>query len=156
MRKLPGFAGYKDREQRRQADKIQRDFIADALTRERERLGDVGNILMSHGGGLRYLADVDRVRNVFDRVIERIRHASYGYAGFFDAIRIEEQELDRVYEFDLTMIGQIAAIGEAIGALGAAADGGGDFGERLRNVEGYIKNLDRQLDERTRVMMGVN
>ena len=155
MRKIPGFAGYKDREERRQADKIQRDFMADSLTRERERLSDVGSILMSHGG-LRYLADVDRVRNVFDRVIERIRHATYGYGGFFDAIRINEQELDRVYEYDLTMFHQVAAIGEAITALGAAADGQADIADRLRNVEGYVKNLDRQLDERSRVMMGVN
>ncbi|NDD29536.1 MAG: hypothetical protein EB084_14845 [Proteobacteria bacterium] len=156
MRKIPGFAGYKDREQRRQADQIQRTFMADALTRERDRLSDVGSILMSHGG-LAQLPAIDRVRNVFDKVIDRIRHATHGYSGFYDAIRINEAELDRVYEFDLSMLSDIAAAGEAITALGAAAEQqSADFAERLRGIEGGIKGLDQKLDNRTRVMMGVN
>jgi hypothetical protein len=156
MRKIPGFAGYKDREQRRQADQIQRSHMAEALTRERGRLTDVGAILMRHGG-LALLPDLDRVGNQFDRVIERIRHASQGYAGFYDAIRINEAELDRVYEYDLQMLNDIGAVGEAITAFGASAEGGApDVGERLRAIEAYVKGLDQKLDNRTRVMQGVN
>lgn len=156
MRKIPGFAGYKDREQRRQADQIQRGFMADSLTRERDRLDEVGSILMAHGG-LRLMADVDRVRNQFDRVIERIRHSTHGYAGFYDAIRINEAELDRVYEHDLGMLADIAAIGEANTALGAAAENPGPvLSERLRDLEGYVKTLDQKLDNRTKTMMGVS
>lgn len=155
MRHIPGFGGYKDREQRRQADQIQRAFMADGLTRERERLADVANILMS-GGGLPYIADIDRVRNQFDRVIDRVRHASQGYAGFFDAVRINEAELDRVYEYDLGMVGDIASIGENITALGATAERHEGFPDRLRMLEGQVKALDQKLDNRTKTMMGVS
>lgn len=156
MRKIPGFAGYKDREQRRQADQIQRTFIADALMRERDRLTDVGKVLMAHGG-LALLPDVDRVSGVFDKVVDRIRHATHGYSGFFDAVRINEAELDRVYEYDVAMMSDVAAVSEAITALGAAAETqAAELGERLRAVEGYVKGLDQKLDNRTRVMMGVS
>lgn len=155
-RKIPGFSGYKDREQRRQADQLQRAYIADSLTRERERLSDVGKVLMAHGG-LAMLPDIDRVRNVFDKVIDRIRHATHGYSGFFDAIRIDEVELDRVYAYDVSMINDVGAVGESITALAASAEEASDAtGERLRAVEGYVKTLDQKLDNRTRVMMGVS
>lgn len=156
MRYVPGFSGYKDREERRQADQIQRSFMAESLTRERNRLSDVGSILMAHGG-LRLLPDVDRIKNQFDRVIERVRHASQGYAGFYDAIRINEAELDRMYEFDLALLADISAIGEANTALGAAAENAGpEVTDRLHAIEGYVKTLDQKLDNRTRTMMGVS
>ena len=156
MRKIPGFAGYKDREQRRQADQIQRTFIADALSRERDRLTDVGKVLMAHGG-LALLTDIDRVSGLFDKVADRVRHATHGYSGFFDAVRIVEADLDRVYEYDLSMLQELSAVSEAITALGAAAEAGGsEAGQRLRAVEGYAKSLDQKIDNRTRVMMGVS
>ncbi|MBM3464922.1 MAG: hypothetical protein FJX76_22720 [Armatimonadetes bacterium] len=155
MRKIPGFSGYKDREQRRQADEIQRRFLADALTRERERLSDVGNILLSNGG-LQLMDDLDRVRTQFSGVIDRIRHAPQGYAGFFDAIRINEAELDRVYEYDLGMVSEVASIGEGISALANAAQTGEAFGDRLRATEAQIKALNQKLDERSKTMMGVS
>jgi len=154
MRKIPGFAGYKDREQRRQADQIQRAFMADALTRERERIADAANALMS-SGGISLLGEVDRVRNVFDKVIERIRHATYGSAGFFDAIRINEAELDRVYEYDLGMLADIASIGEGVTRSIATAESGDGFREALKALEAQLRDLDKKLDERTKTMMGV-
>lgn len=155
MRKIPGFAGYKDREQRRQADQIQRGFMADALTKERERMAEAADVLMN-SGGLSYLDDVDKVRNVFDKVIERIRHATYGSAGFFDAIRINEAELDRVYEYDLGMHSDIAAIGEGVTRLIAAAESQDGFSAALKALETQVRDLDKKLDDRTKTMMGVS
>jgi len=36
--------------------------------------------------------------------IDRVRTASYGYAGIFDAIKIKEDELAKVYEYDAGLL----------------------------------------------------
>jgi hypothetical protein len=157
MRKIPGFAGYKDREERRQADQIQRNFLADSLTRERGKLDDTGNALLSHGG-LQHIEHLDQLRTRLDKVIDRVRHAVQGCGGFFDAIRINEAELDRVYEYDLSLLHGLGSFTEANAALAAAADVDGtpDFAARLKDVERLVTALDQKLDDRTKTMQGVS
>jgi hypothetical protein len=154
MRKLPGFAGYKDREERRQADQMQRTHIADSLAQERGRLGDVASQWMQ-SGSIQGLSAIDRLQSLLDRVTDRIRHAAQGYGAFFDAVRIDEAALDRVYEFDLGLLNDVASIGEAITALAHAVQVHEGIPERLAAVESQIKAVDQKLDSRTRVMQGV-
>jgi hypothetical protein len=37
-------------------------------------------------------------------LIDRIRNATYGYAGLFDAIKVDEAALDALYDFDQSML----------------------------------------------------
>ena len=155
MRKIPGFAGYKDREERRQADQMQRAHVADSLARERDRIASVAQQQMS-SGSLQGLDALDKVQGLCDRVIDRIRHAAQGYGAFFDAVRIDVEALDRVYEHDLGLLTDVAAVSEAITALATAAQSQEPLGPRLAAVESQLRQLDQKLDNRTRVMQGVN
>ncbi len=51
---------------------------------------------------------MDRLIAKFDRVSEKINHAFYGYSGFFDAVKIREDRLDRLIKFDSDLIGSIS------------------------------------------------
>jgi hypothetical protein len=46
--------------------------------------------------------------------IDRLRTAAYGYAGFFDAIKIKQEELSSIYQYDLQMLNLEAEINRAI------------------------------------------
>jgi hypothetical protein len=35
-----------------------------------------------------------------DRITEKVNHASYGYSGFFDIVKIKEENLDSMIAFD--------------------------------------------------------
>lgn len=155
MRKIPGFAGYKDREERRQADQMQREHIANSLAQERNRLGEVAQAMLA-SGGIQGLSSVDHLQGLLDRVTDRIRHAVQGYGAFFDAVRIDEAALDRVYAFDLGLLSEVAGLGEAITALAGAVQSHEGVAGRLAALESQIKNLDHKLDSRTQVMQGVN
>ena len=39
-----------------------------------------------------------------------IRHASYGYSGFFDQVKIQEAEFDRIYQYDLSLVTDVEAL----------------------------------------------
>ncbi|HLB68317.1 MAG TPA: hypothetical protein VJN63_07625 [Thermoplasmata archaeon] len=52
----------------------------------------------------------------------RVRHAEQGYSGFSPAIRIEEDALDRLYEYDYAMIEGLDRAAGNVPALRAAAE----------------------------------
>jgi phage-related minor tail protein len=51
---------------------------------------------------------MDRLVAHFDRVSERVNHASYGYSGFFDTVKIKEDDLDRMIDFDNQLVDSAA------------------------------------------------
>jgi hypothetical protein len=155
MSKIPGFEGYQNREQARNADKIQRIFMAKSLREEKSRLQNTAGMLL-RSGNLSLMTEIDRITKLFDKVSDRIEHAEYGYAGLFASVKVNEQELDNIYEFDLGMLDDIAGITEAVTALeGSMSMENVSPEKKLREVEQKIIQLDRKVDERHRILKGV-
>ena len=48
--------------------------------------------------------DLEKAALKLRTFIDKIRRASYGYSGFFDAVKINEDELARVYEYDASLL----------------------------------------------------
>jgi hypothetical protein len=154
MKKIPGYEGYHEREKRRDADKVQRDFLADNLKKEKGRLLDCSGALV-RSAQLEHTSEIDRISKIFDRITDKIRHADYGYAGFFAAQQINEAELDKMIEFDAALANNLATIGESLTALEASIDTKEGIGAKLRAVEKTIKELDLKFDEREKLLKGV-
>jgi len=55
---------------------------------------------------------MNRIVAKMDRVAEKINRASYGYSGFFDSIKIEENELDNMLAYDTQLMDSVRKIGE--------------------------------------------
>jgi hypothetical protein len=51
-------------------------------------------------GKLGVLASFDRLDGQVDGLAQAIRFADYGASGFFDVVKIREEELDKLYQFD--------------------------------------------------------
>src|SRR5436190_1918086 len=75
------------------------DYMASELDRGRKSLDGFKRELLS-GGKLDLLDDADRVVRKLQKAADQLRFASYGYAGFFDQVKIEEAELDKIYQYD--------------------------------------------------------
>lgn len=119
--KIPGYSGYKEKELRREADKLLRDHLARQLNAERRRLLDVQNTLIS-AGMLDLIDDVDDLTTRLQTLADRVQHASYGYAGFFDAVKVKEEQLDALYNFDNAMVTRVDEIQAGIEALAQAIE----------------------------------
>jgi hypothetical protein len=155
MRKIPGFGGYFDRERRRDTDKIQREFLARRVGQLKSEMQGLQEEILS-SGNLSLVELLDRVSNKLDRVIERLRHASYGQAGFFDVAKVNEAELDRLYEFDLSLVTGMSSAEEALmGLRSVLMTGGEDAAARLADFRRRVEELDASLDERERILKGV-
>jgi hypothetical protein len=152
-RKIPGFGGYLDRERRRDADKLQREFLAKGLSELKRRIQDAQETLME-AGQMKHMTKLDDVNNLIDRVAGRLRHASYGYTGFFEQNEVNEEELSRIYEFDLSLVNALSHSEEALAGLNAGIEGEA-VKARIGDLEKSIKEIDSKLDERERLLKGV-
>lgn len=147
--KIPGFKGYLEREMRREVDKMQRDWLAEQLDRARggmqARIRD-----WSRSGNLANLDLASSIDKLLDRFANRVRHADYGFTGFFDAVKIYEDELDRLYAFDLALGDTVEGLARRIDILpGTASE------PDLRGLLEAVEAADRQFDERARVFEDV-
>src|SRR6185503_3500482 len=78
--RIPGFAGYQERETRRDVDKVQRDFCADKLSGQKTAIKRVLEELISDGD-IDGIAPFEKLMSRIDRVAAQIRTADRGYSG---------------------------------------------------------------------------
>jgi hypothetical protein len=143
--KIPGFSGYLEREMRREVDKLQRDWLADQVDRARFAIN--GKIReWSRQGRLENLDRASSIEKALDRLANRIRHADYGSSGFFDAVKIGETELDRLYEFDLALTDTVEYLALQVEQLPETADE-----QMLSRLFDAVEGADKKFDERATV-----
>ena len=99
MSKIPGFSGYIERSNRRNADKILREFIANRYEEEYRRISGLQRELVANLE-LDFLDDIEAASIKVRQFIDRVRTATYGYSGFFDAVKVDEDRLASVYKHD--------------------------------------------------------
>ncbi len=97
---LPGFHGYVDRQNRRAADKLLREAVARRFEDLWKRLSSL-QVEWMQQGQIELLDEIERAALQLRTFADRIKTASYGYSGVFDAVKIEADDLDRLYRFDL-------------------------------------------------------
>ena len=139
---IPGLKGYRDKEARRDTDKRLRDYMAGRIDGVRKSIDDVKRAQVDQGK-LDGLAELDRLSQKLRKAADSVRHASYGYSGFFDQVKIRDAELDRIYQYDLSLISDIEALENS-----AKKDPTKTIDEQKRGWEDKIDALETKIDGR--------
>lgn len=147
--KIPGYAGFADRELRREVDKHLREHLSREVAGLRDR---VRNRIAEYveGGKIGELQAFDRLDKGLDGLSQAIRFADYGASGLFDTVKIGEAELGRIYEFDLGMVTEIEDLGTAIAAL--PGPGSGDPRPAVEAVRATLAAVAEKWAEREQVI----
>ena len=152
LNKIPGYGGYKEKEMRRDADKLLRDHIYGVLTEQRGRIEDIQDEL-----GVEYIESVEKIgkaRRRLQTLADTVHTAAYGYAGLFDAVRVKEEELDALYDFDNGLLAESEAITACIDSLQTAIDNGEAIGGAIRELTSTITSLQDLYNKRKDVLTG--
>lgn len=147
LKGLPGVSGYVDKELRRDADKRLRELIAGQLNEQKQALVAVQKQLLG-GGALRGLADIEQVIQKLQTLTDRIRTASYGYAGLFDAVKIGEAQLTALHQFDTGLMTEVAKISEAVTHLQSAVTNKEAVQPVLQELAGAVTAMDTLFNRR--------
>jgi len=156
MKAIPGFQGYKVREERREADRIVRDYIYRALKESRDNLMGCFQLL-NNAGVPELMEPTNQLIAKLDRVLEKVNRASYGYAGFFDSVRIEAPALDQMLTYDTQMLNMARKVADSISSFNSQLSQGKLEGTRSMesDLESSILQLETTFDKRKSVIEGV-
>jgi hypothetical protein len=157
LAELPGFGGYKEKELRRESDKLIRNHLYQKLAQARSSFKTIFQ-KMSDRRQLDVLTDMDRLVAKFDLVTERINHASYGYSGFFDVVKIKEEALDRMINFDSQLIDQVNSITSEVDTFKneVSQQEFDKTKDHTQNLTNALETFDETLDKREEVILGVS
>lgn len=117
--KIPGFKGYIERVDRRNADKLLRETISDKFQTQWTRISSIQRDLVT-AGELEVLDEIEIASTRLRQFIDRVRNAAYGYSSFFESTKINEAELEKMYQYDLALVTMGDDIASAIDNLEAS------------------------------------
>ena len=149
---LPLLREYNDKEMRREADRRLRQLLASDLAQEKQRLYDLQKQLL-RGGGLAWMDDADGAIQRLQTLIDRIKTASYGYAGLFAAVKVEAEQLDALHRFDVALAERAQEINERISQMEASAANRDALGPAIQAVNGTVTELQRLFDKRSHAIV---
>ncbi len=153
---VPGFHGYKEKEIRRESDRLIRNHLYLKLNAAKTDLRTIQQKLVDR----RYVdvvTDMDRLSAKMDRIVEKVNHASYGYSGFFDAVKVKEEALDRMIAFDNQLVDGINALSAEIDAFKADIANGvtTQLAAHVQGVADKLESFEDTFDKRNEVILGV-
>jgi hypothetical protein len=154
--KIPGFDGYMERGRRREADQIIRDTIAARLEEERMKLSNAHQELSRDiVKAMDFAEPLGRADSRMMGLVNKIKSAPQGYAGFFDAVKIKEDDLAHIYEFDAHMMGYVDEIAADVAAVQSAVYDNGDIGGTIRALDASVQEASSTFNSRQELLSGV-
>jgi hypothetical protein len=152
---VPGFRGYRRKEDLRDADRMLRAQLSQKLALQRRGLEECRGILIQ-GPGSKDLDMIGGLIGQFKKVEGQVVHAAMGYSGIAADISIKEEELDRLYEYDAMMFDHVVSIAASIESLKnslMAADESTIFRDMM-NIKARITDFEDKFGARMRVIEG--
>lgn len=151
--KIPGFSGYIERQNRRASDKLLRESVASHFEQLWQRISETQKDLISQGN-IEYVDDLEASAIKLRQFIDRVRTASYGYSGFFDAIKINQDELAQVYQYDYTLLQLEDVVSHAIDNVESSLGSDG-LPAAIHNLTNTARQCVEAFDKRTEVLLGI-
>jgi hypothetical protein len=145
---IPGFAGYMDRETRRDADKMERDFVAEKLSSQKNAIKRTVDDLMT-AGNYDGLAQYEKLMNKLDKVSQKIKNASAGYSGLFDSVKIDDAALERIYQYDLGLVEAAKEVELAATELQGLSSDGQKASAKARQLSDLVDRIDDYFNKRS-------
>jgi hypothetical protein len=148
---IPGFKGYVERQARRDSDKLLRDTI---FNRFRELEGRVSALQRDfiNQGELAYVDDLEAAAIKLRTFADRVRTAPRGYSSLFEAVKINEDELAKLYEFDANLLVSSEEVGRAIDNVQASVGTDG-LPAAIRNLETVSQQCVESYNRREEVIV---
>ena len=150
---IPGFSGYIERENRRAADKLLRDTVARRFDELYKRLSALQSELISQGG-LEFMDDIEKAALQIRIFTDKLRNATYGYSGLFDAVKINEAELAKIYTFDAAFFDMAEQIKNAMDTVEATMSAAEGLPAAIRNLVTLCRQTVTTYEQRYEIFNG--
>lgn len=150
---IPGFKGYIERQNRREADKLLRDTVARRFDEQWKRASQL-QVDMVNQGMIRFVDDMERATLQLRTFIDKISTAPRGYSGLFDAVKINEKELEAIYQYDAAFFDLADQVGRALDNVEASLGDEAALPAAIRNLTTLARTAVQTYNRRSEVVIG--
>lgn len=152
--KIPGFAGYKEKELRRQSDRMLRDMLSRQYQDQKNRIAEAQNALLG-AGQISGMSKLETANLKLNLLIDHLKTGATGYAGLFDAVKVKEAELDRVYQFDMQLTAGVDKIKGILDQIVTMAVQSQDPGPVVNGLVAAVEELNMTWNHRVDAILGL-
>ena len=130
---IPGFKGYVERQNRRDADKLLRDTVARRFEEQWKRVSNLQTDMVGKDM-ISLVDDMEKAAIQLRTFIDKIGAAPRGYSGLFDAVKINEAELLALYQYDAAFFDLGDQVTRAVDHVEASLDDETALPAAIRNL----------------------
>ena len=153
---VPGYRGYKEKELRRESDRLVRMEAVNRLKAAKTALRrSFTNPLVVQRLSSEDAWRFDTLTARLDRVTQRIDRAVAGYAGMFDAVKVREDKLDTVIQHDLGLIEKAEALRVDVEKVVRMEPGKDEWRVAMDELTSKVEELDGLIDKRSEILRGL-
>jgi hypothetical protein len=148
---IPGYNGYVNRDNSRELDTILRNTLATQLDTNHMKLKN--SILnLSQRGKLFESDGIDKLDKKLQQCVAKFKAAARGYSGAFDVVKVKEDKLNQLYEFDAGLLGNVEAISAACSEMENNTKSNTDVKPSQEKVSALLDELVKQFDARENIL----
>lgn len=152
---IPGFKGYRKREDLRAADSLLRQQLAMRMG-EINRKFDNCRDELTRALEIGLMSEIGDITKLSRQVENKIRYAEQGYSNISADIRFEEEELNRMYEWDLSLLQTIESVGKMADELNSAITGSdGTAGQKMKDIRKALNEFNSIFEKRISIISGL-
>jgi hypothetical protein len=152
-RKVPGVAGYQDKEAARETDKSVRLCLAEELDhlrldieKEKKRFVDEKEYSL--------LPALDTLTSKLEKIANLIRFASRGYSGIFDDDKVDQSGIERLYSFDLGIFDRLEGLKLGIRIMRDTHGPSAGYRQSISQMDEAADSLEKTFLSRQHILFG--
>ena len=107
-------------------------------------------------GMIKYVDDIEKATLQLRTFIDNISTAARGYSGLFDAVKINEKELEAIYQYDLAFFDLGDQIKNGVDNLEASLADETALPASIRNIVSLARLAVETFERRSEVVTGGN
>ncbi len=147
---IPGYRGYKEKELRRESDRLVRQQASTSLKKASDAFKRSLGSAASLSEAKRLQAD--RVISRLDLAKEKVAKASSGYSGLFDAVKVGEGRLDQMIRLDYELVSLSEGLAEQAEKVRREGVLSPTWGQRLEGMDEGIGKVEDLLGKRDELL----
>jgi hypothetical protein len=153
---IPGLRGYRSKEDIRVSDELLRNQVADRLDNVKSNLEQLRKQVAGNGD-FTNLTSVGSLISQIQGLSGEVRHAAQGYAGWVAPIQINEDKLNKLYEYDYSIVSSVFQLDDATsqGNLRYDATAPNSIQTALGQFSGTVADIKQKWSLRLETIEGI-
>ncbi|MCC6866488.1 MAG: hypothetical protein IT280_10060 [Ignavibacteria bacterium] len=148
---IPGYDGYVNRDNSRELDTILRNTLAQKLDANHVILKNV-TLNLSQRGKLFETDGIDKLDKKLQLCTAKFKSAARGYSGAFDVVKVKEDKLNQLYQFDASLLNNVDAVSGACTAMDSNSKANVDIKADMEKVSLLLDEMVKMFDQREQIL----